>query len=260
MTNVVQIGLPYFEQLLVIMGRVAGLVAALPVFGSRLVPVRIKAALVLALSLVLLPIVQVPALPKDPFAMAAGLGAEFLVGLVLGLGLRALFVGIELAGELMDHQMGLGMAQLFDPASFHQVSVIGQFQSILALLLMVTLDLPVALITALAKSFTLVVPFGAYPSASLVEDVVRILGGAFVVALKLAAPLTAVLLMVNLGLAVLGRAIPQLNVFMLGFPLTIGTGLLMLGVALPWIASCYQDELSRLGELADGLLRSLGHG
>jgi flagellar biosynthetic protein FliR len=260
MTSVVQIVLPQFQSLLVIAARVGGILAAMPLLGSRKVPPHIKAGLVLVLSLVLLPVVRVPGLPGDPLAMTVGLGAEFLVGLVLGLALRILFVGVEIAGELMDHQMGIGMAQLFDPTASHQISLISHFQTVVVSMIFLSLNLHFAVVAAVASSFDLVAPFGASLSANLAADIVRMFGGAFVIALKLAAPLTAALLLVNLGLAVLGRAVPQMNVFMLGFPITIGGGLLALGMALPYMAGLYESVLAGIGEEIDDLLRMLGHG
>lgn len=260
MTTFVHLAIPQFQNLLVILVRVGGILAATPVLGSRTVPARIKAGLVLALGLVLLPIVQVPGLPGDPLLMGAGLTAEFLVGLVLGLGIRVVFTGIELAGELMGTQMGLGVVQLLDPMSSHQTPLVSNFQTVLASLVFVSLNAHFMVVRTVASSFDLVAPFGAGLSATLVEDVVRLSQGMFVIALKLAAPVMATILLLNLILAMLGRTVSQLNVFILSYPLTIAAGFLVMGAALPFTISLYEAEFLRMEETIDGLLRMLGHG
>ncbi len=260
MTNVVHIGLPYFQSLLVILVRIGGIMATFPVLGSGTIPVRIKAGLTLVLGSVLLPIVRVPAPPHDPLLMGVGLGAEFLVGLVLGLGIRVVFSGIELAGELMGTQMGLGVVQLLDPMTAHQTPLVSNFQTILASLVFVSLNVHFMVVRAVANSFDLVAPFGASLSEPLVEDVIRIVQGLFVIALKLAAPVMVTMLLINLAMAILGRTVSQLNVFILSYPITIAAGLLVMGAALPFSVGLYESEFVRLEDTMEGIMRMLGHG
>jgi flagellar biosynthetic protein FliR len=260
MTGVVHLALPQFQSLLVILARIGGILAAFPVLGSRAIPARIKAGFMLVLGSALLPIVRVPTPPGDPLLLGAGLTAEFLVGLVLGLGVRAVFAGIELAGELMGNQMGLGMVQLLDPMASHQVPLISNFQAVLASLVFVSLNAHFMVVRTVASSFDLVTPFGAGLSPSLAEDVIRISQGLFVLALKLAAPVMVVILLINLMMTILGRTVSQLNVFILGHPLTIAAGFLVMGAALPFSVGLYESEFIRLEETIEGLMRMLGHG
>jgi len=258
--QVVHIAIPQFQSLLVILLRISGILAVMPVLGSRTIPARIKAAFVLVLGLALLPVVRVPALPDNALAMGVGLAAEFLIGMVLGLGIRVVFTGIELAGELMGTQMGFGVVQLFDPMSSHQTPLVSNFQTILASMVFVSLNAHFMVVKTVASSFDLVAPFGAGLSAALTEDVVRLSQGLFVIALKLAAPVTATLLLINLILAMLGRTVSQLNVFLLSYPLTIAGGFLAMGAALPFSVALYEAEFVRLEDTMQGLLRMLGHG
>lgn len=260
MTQIVQVALPQFQSLLVILVRIAGIMAALPVLRSRTVPAQIKAALVLMLGLVLLPVVTVPGIPEDPLLVGAGMGAEFLVGMVIGLGVRLLFAAFELAGEVMGTQMGLGVVQLFDPSSAQQTGAISQFQTLMASLIFLSLNAHFMVVQAVAGSFELVPPFGARLSPELADDVVRIAQGMFTIALKLAAPIVATVLLINVGLAILGRTVSQLNVFVMSFPVTIAAGFLVMGAALPFMVGLYEAEFLRLEETIHGLMRLLGHG
>ena len=260
MTHVLHIALPQFQHLLVVLARIAGILAVMPVIGSRSVPPMVKVGLVSALGMALLPVVRVPDLPEDPLRLATGLGAELLVGLVIGMALRLLFAGIELAGDMMSTQMGLGMAQILDPSTSHPAPLISHLYTLLASLIFLSLNAHFLLIQALATSFDLVAPFGASLSENLMEDVIRLSQGMFLIALKLAAPVMVTMLLVNLGMAVIGRSVSQMNVFLLSQPLTITAGLLVMGAGLPFTFSLYESEFIRLEDLLRGLMRMLGHG
>lgn len=260
MTQLLHYAVPQFQSLLIVLVRVGGIMAAIPVLGSRTIPPRLKVALILTMGLVLLPLVAVPRLPEDPLLIGAGLGAEFLVGMVIGLGVRVLFAGFELAGEFMGMLMGLGVVQLFDPSTSYRTAVISQFYTLLATLVFLSMNAHFVMVEAVARSFELVPPFGARLSPALGEDVARISQGMFVIALKLAAPVLTTALLINLAMAILGRAVSQLNVFMLSFPLTIVAGFFVMGASLPFMIGLYHDEFERLEETIHSLLRMLGHG
>nr|MBI3612616.1 flagellar biosynthetic protein FliR [Nitrospirota bacterium] len=260
MTHALHIALPQFQHLLVVLVRIGGLIAVMPIIGSRSAPPMVKLGLALALGLALLPIVRVPDLPEDPLRMAMGLGAELLVGLVIGMALRLLFAGIELAGEMMSTQMGLGMAQLLDPSTSHPSPLISHLYTLLASLIFFSLNAHFLLVQAVASSFDLLAPFGASLSENLMQDVVQLSQGMFLIALKLAAPVMVTMLLVNLGMAVIGRSVTQMNVFLLSQPLTITAGLLVMGAALPFTFSLYESEFIRLDDLLRALMRMLGHG
>jgi flagellar biosynthetic protein FliR len=260
MGHTLQIALPQFQVFMVILIRVGGMLAAWPILGSQIIPLQIKTGLVLMLSIVLFPIVHVPVLPADPLKLGAGMTGEFLIGLVIGLAVRFLFAGVELAGELIGSQMGLSVIQLFDPMTQHQVPVISQFQTVLASLIFLALNVQATVVRVVAESFELIPPFGAHLSTALLGEVLRLSQGLFVIAVKLAAPILAVVLLVNLGLAIMGRSVPQLNVFVTSFPITIAAGLFVMGPALPYGAGLLEFEYGRLYETVSDLMRLLGHG
>ena len=260
MSHILQIALPQFQVFMVILVRVSGILAAWPILGSAIIPLQIKVGLVVTLSIVLFPVIHLPALPTDPLALSAGMAGEFLVGLVIGLAVRFVFAGIELAGELIGSQMGLSMVQLFDPMSSHQTPVVSQFQTVLGSLIFLALNVHATVVRVIAESFQLIPPFGAHVSTALVEEVLRLSQGLFVLAVKLAAPVLAVVLLVNLGLAIMGRSVPHLNVFVTSFPITIAVGLFVMGAALPYGTGLLEFEYGRLYETVYDLMRVLGHG
>jgi flagellar biosynthetic protein FliR len=260
MTQFVHYAVPQFQSLMVIVVRVGGIMAAMPVLASRSIPHQVKAALMLMVGLVLLPLVNVPRLPEDPMLVGAGLGAEFLVGMVIGLGVRVLFAAFQIAGDLMGTQMGLSVVQLLDPGTSQQTAVVSQFYTLVATLVFLSMNAHFLIVEAIAGSFELVPPFGASLSSELGEDVGRISQGMFLIALKLAAPVLTTALLINLAMAILGRTVPQLNVFVMSFPLTIIGGFLVMGAAMPFIVGLSRVEFERLEVTIHGLLRSLGHG
>ncbi|HXF92862.1 MAG TPA: flagellar biosynthetic protein FliR [Nitrospiraceae bacterium] len=260
MTSPMQWAVPEIHSFLALLFRVSGIIAALPLVGSRTVPVQIKIALSVTTSMVLAPVVKPLKMPADPTLLAAGVAGELVVGLAIGLASRLVFAALEIAGELMGVQMGFGVVQLLDPLAAHHAPLLGNLQTIMASLTFLSFDAHIEFLRAIAQSFESIPPFGAGLSPGLVEDFLRLSHNMFLVALKVAAPVLATVVLVNIALAVLGRAVAQMNVLALSFPATIAAGLLMMGLALPHAQVLYQREVIGLGETIRGLLKVLGHG
>ncbi len=260
MNHVLDIAIPQFQSALIVMFRTAGIFAGLPVLGSRTIPMHLKTGLVLLLGLVLAPLLPPMNLPTDPLLLAGGLANEVLIGLVIGLAVRLFFAALELAGDLMGTQMGFSVAQLIDPMTAHQTPLVASVQTVLASLTFLALNAHFLVVRSVATSFDAIAPFTGHLSAGLAEDVLRLTQQVFVVALKLAAPVLATVLVVNLMMAILGRTVPQLNVFVMSFPLTIAAGLAVMALALPYSIGLFESEFIRLDGTLQGLLSMLGHG
>ncbi|MES2534903.1 MAG: flagellar biosynthetic protein FliR [Pseudomonadota bacterium] len=235
--------------------RILGLVSAAPVFGNRSVPVRIKLALGVMLTLVIAP--GVPALPAlDPMS-AAGLlilVQQFIIGLAMGFAMRIVFTAVEMAGELTGLTMGLGFATFFDPMTRGQSSAISQFLSLLAILVFLAANIHLALLATLADSFT-TMPISATPAGALrFQQLAQWGAQIFSAGVQLALPMVAALLITNIALGILTRAAPQLNLFGIGFPVTIGVGFIMIALALPYLAT----PLERLLLDGIGMARQIG--
>ncbi len=254
------LALPEFQSFLVLVSRVGGIVAAFPMLGGRTVPAKIKVALVLMLGVALSPLIRLPPMSQDAIEMTAGLASELLIGLVIGLAVRLVFGALEVAGDLLGTQMGFGAVQLLDPMTDQHSSVINEYFRIIAMLVFLSLNAHMVVVAAIVSSYDAIPPFGARLSSALGEEVLQLSQHMFVVALQLSAPILVVMLLINVLLAMLGRAVAQVNVFVLSFPITIAGGLLVLGLALPYTVTLFEREFMGLHDTIERLLRILGHG
>jgi flagellar biosynthetic protein FliR len=226
--------LDQFIVFMLVLGRVAGILAATPMFGGKLVPTRVKAALAFALTLVLFPILlpKLPPLPSDALSFGIVMVKEALIGISLGLLSQIIFAAVEFCGFIVSSQMGLSIALQFDPTLGMQVSALTVFQNLLAMLLFLTLGAHHLFFSAIVESYQLL-PVGTWHmSGELLKFFTTTVSGIFVLGIKLAAPVMASLLAVTVILGIMARVFPQMNVFMVSMPLNIGLGFLFLGASL----------------------------
>ena len=218
--------------------RILGIFTTAPVWRDRSLPVRLRVGLGLAIAALVVP--GLPAPPVlDPLSWDGLLILlqQVLIGLAIGFVMRLIFTGIELAGELMGMTMGLGFATFFDPRSQGQTSVINQFMTQLALMLFLWSDLHLLLLDSVIDSFQSL-PITAIPLTRTGWAQLAYWGSRiFSIGLQLSLPVVTALLVANMALGVLTRAAPQLNLFSIGFPVTLLTGYLMLGLTLPYWSS-----------------------
>ncbi len=252
--------LPEFQSFLVVASRAGGIVAAMPMLSGRTIPPRVKVALVLMLSMALAPAIQLPPVPPDALAMTAGLASELMIGFVIGMAVRLLFAALEVAGEIVGSQMGFSIAQLLDPMTSHSTPMVGQLFTVIASLVFLSLNAHMMVVAAIVSSYESIPPFGANLSPAVGEEVLHLSQHMFQVAVQLSAPVLVAVLLINILLAMLGRAVTQINIFVLSFPLTIAAGLLVLGLSLSFMVSLLEREFIALHETINGLLRLMGHG
>jgi flagellar biosynthetic protein FliR len=218
--------------------RILGLIAAAPLFGNTAVPVSIKVSLGVLLAAIMAP--AIPALPAaDPMSMAGFLilVQELLVGLALGFSMRIVFAAIEMAGELSSLTMGLGFASFFDPMTAGRSSAVSQFLTLVATMAFLAANAHLVLLQALAESF-ITLPVSSTPiSVGAPLELARWGARIFSAGLQLSLPIVAALLITNVALGILTRAAPQLNIFGIGFPVSLGVGLLVLSLTLPYLGT-----------------------
>lgn len=221
--------------------RIAALLMVMPVIGTQLVPVRVRMYLALAFTLVLMPVL--PAMPQiDALSLQGWLwiGQEVLVGALLGFSLQLFFHAFVVAGQMIAMQMGLGFASMVDPANGISVAVLGQFLLMLVTLLFLAMNGHLVVFEVLAESFV-TLPVG---SGLLLDHYLAIagrLGWVLGAGLPLALPAITALLVVNIAFGVMTRAAPQLNIFAIGFPLTLVLGLVIVWLGMADILAQYQD-------------------
>lgn len=218
-----------------VLARVAGLFSAIPMFGARIVPARVKTPLIFALALLLFPVVKPHDIPVtgDVISLALLVVRETLIGLTLGLLSQFVFSAVEFCGQQVGMQIGLSMATLFDPATQNNVPTMAMFQGALATLVFLALGVHHFFLRGIVESYA-VIPVGAWhTSAGLLKFLVDASTGIFVIAIKLAAPVAVALLATSVALGIVARSFPAMNVFMVSMPLNIGIGFVILGLSLP---------------------------
>jgi flagellar biosynthetic protein FliR len=234
--------------------RVLALLAVAPVLGQARIPARVRIGLAIGIVIVLVP--ALPAPPAVAPGSAAGmviLATQMVIGLAIGFALRLVFVAVEMAGDLIGTQMGLGFAMFYDPGNVQHTPILGQFMGLLATLVFLAINGHLMIIAALAQSFQ-ALPITAAPlGAGLFEVLARYGGIVFAAGLQLALPLIVTMLVVNLALGVLTRAAPQLNIFAVGFPVTLAIGFGALILTLPYFGPLFERTLDAAFLFVNGL-------
>lgn len=230
--------LDQFSVFLLVLLRVSALLVVAPIFGHRNWLARAKIGLAFMVSLILFPMVseQPLDLPEGTFAYAFLMVREVLMGVVLGFSVLLLFVGIQFAGQLAGLQMGFGIVNVIDPASANQLSIMGQFLNILAILLLLTLNGHHMILSGLVTSFETIPLGGVEFQDGLIHKIMALTAQVFVIAIKISAPIMIALFLVTASMGVLARTVPQMNVFIVGFPVQIAVGLGALVASLPLFA------------------------
>ncbi|MBK3867794.1 flagellar type III secretion system protein FliR [Pseudomonas stutzeri] len=241
-------------QFLLPLFRIAALLMSMPLIGTQLVPMRVRLYLAVAIALVLVP--TLPAMPMvDSLSLEALLliAEQLLIGVMLGFVLQLFFHVFIVSGQLLAMQMGLGFASMVDPANGVSVPVLGQFFNMLVVLLFLSVNGHLVVLEILAESFV-TLPVGGGLSTNHFWEVAGKLGWVLGAGLLLVLPAITALLVVNLAFGLMTRAAPQLNIFSIGFPLTLVLGLIIVWIGMADIFAQYQvfvsEALMMLRELA----------
>ena len=250
--------LPMVQAAVLIFTRVGAILLTAPLFSSGSIPVHVKIGLSFMLAVIVFPLVSVNDILVLPLAsLGIAMAGEVLIGVIIGFTARLLFAAVQLAGQLVGFQMGFGIVNVIDPQTSSQVSIIAQFENIITLLIFMAVNAHHWFIMAIAKSFE-VVPLLAFSfTNSLMEALVRLSCDMFVVAAKVAAPIIAILLFTSVALGLLARTVPQMNIFIVGFPLKLAIGLLAVGLTLPLLSTLLRNLFQGLGEDIFVLLRMM---
>jgi len=222
--------------------RILALIAASPLFGNKAVPNSVKVTLGVLLATTIAP--AIPAMPAvQPFSYAGLLIVvqELLIGAAMGFTIRIVFAAVEMAGEISSLTMGLGFASFFDPLTQGRSSAISQFLALIATMAFLSVNGHLVLLSALAESFNSL-PVSATPvSGSGFKQMADWGAKIFSAGLHISLPIVAALLITNVALGILTRAAPQLNLFGIGFPITLGVGFIVVAMTLPYLATPLQN-------------------
>ncbi len=225
------------------------MLTVLPMFSSQVIPVQLRIALGALVALLVTPMIPaVPVAGTSIWWLVKLLFLEMSVGLLLGFVCRFVFYALEIAGGFIATEMGLTLPQEFSPLVSGSTMAPGLLLYWIAMMLLLSLDLHHWMIVGFQKSYALVPFGGAHLKEALLVDVVARSGKVFALALQIAAPVMAVSFLVTVVFAVLGRAVPQMNVFSESFPVRTLLGLFSFGLTCTFMAQHIANYLRRLPE------------
>jgi flagellar biosynthetic protein FliR len=243
---------------LLIFIRLSALMVVLPVLSYPVVPVRIRIALSLVLSMILTPVVDwAYPMVESLLELAVLVIREVLIGLIIGFGAKVIFEGINMAGGFIGRQMGIGIANVMDPTSRQQIPVVSHFWALVMITYFLAIDGHHLLVETMFRNFSKIPLGGGEFPPALGTTIVRSVSHAFFIALKLGLPAMIFLLLVDTAISFTARVMPQMNIFLVTLPLKIGTGIFVLITSLNIFQvvfdSIYGDIVHYLGQIIMGL-------
>lgn len=238
--------------------RIIGLFLTAPLLGNNNIPMQVKVAFAFIISLIFFPLLSAPRLAANPdgLEIILLLLGELGIGLMMGLSAQMLLAAVELAGEVVGFQMGIGMANVFDPSTASQVALLGQIKVVFALLLLVAMDGHHLFIKGLATSYGLVQPGAFALDAFQYEKLLSMSGNIFMLGLTIGAPLIVALLAANISIGLIARTVPQMNVFIVGIPFTIALGMLLMALGFPFFIAAVSGLHDQMQEIILGGLKN----
>ena len=245
------------ELFFLVLLRVSTIVVMIPILGDRTTPVRVKGGLAIFITLLVLPSVDPAAGADDLFALGLRMGGEVLIGIILGFACRLAFTGIQMAGQLVGFQIGFSIVNIIDPLTSEQVSIVAELQYLFAGLLFLGVNGHHMLIQAVSESYSVLPVLGFHMTGELAQSLVDLSRNMFVIAVKISAPIVVALLFANIGLGLIARTVPQMNVFIVGFPLQIAIGLIGIGLTIPVFLQIVEGLFSNLPAEMGLLLRAM---
>jgi flagellar biosynthetic protein FliR len=225
--------------------RIGACLMVAPLFGARFVPARTRIVLAVAITALVVPLLPAPAIAPFSGEGFVVVAQQLLIGIALGFALQIVFDALGLAGQLLANSMGLSFAFNVDPLRGSSTAALGQLYIILATLVFLALDGHLALIQVLVDGFK-PMPIGSSLPSDALWSIVMWGGTLFSGAISIALPGVTALLIVNLGFGVISRAAPSLNLFAVGFPISLVVGLLVV--------------LAGMGPLVEGISQLIGQG
>lgn len=222
---------------LLVLTRTSGIFLIAPFFGSLNVPVQLRAGAAVAMAIVTFPVIvekTVVTAPESILMFGGSVIQELFIGWLIGFVAYVSFAAINMAGKIMDMQVGFSVANVMDPTSGQQQPLIGSFLYNLAVIYFLVVNGHHVIISALFDSFNRIPLDGVIWNEALASFIGDITTGVLLVGMKIAMPVTFSILLVNVGMGILARTMPQMNIFVVGIPLHLTIGSFMLAMLLPF--------------------------
>ncbi len=248
-----------FQAFLICLARVAGFMSAIPVLYARQTPAQIKIGLTLLISLILFPIMgpKFPVIPFEVIPFALFVVNESLLGFLIGLVARLIFTSVQFGGRIIGFQMGFAMANVMDPQMGEQSSLISQFQNVFAILIFLAIDGHHLFLHAAVRSYEYLPPGNLNFSGEAIPYLIDLSSKMFVLGIQFSVPIIVLLLLSSLSLGFMSRIFPQLNVFLLSFPLNISISFIVIGLTLSMTYIILRREFDDLPNRILSLLQYL---
>ncbi|MDZ4724412.1 MAG: flagellar biosynthetic protein FliR [candidate division Zixibacteria bacterium] len=260
MFDFVNFGAEKLQLFLLIILRISGLFFFAPVIGDKTLPMALKVGLAILLSGILVSTMGGTELPSvlSTVDLAALAFREILVGALIGFFFMLLFLGVQAGGSIVGYQIGLSIANVIDPSTESEQSIIGQFWFILAVLIFLCINGHHLIIQAFVDSYQVMPAGQASMGSGAGELMISYTAYVFVIALKLASPALVTLFLTDIALATVSKMMPTMNVFIVGFAVKIGAGIAVLGLSLPVFSYVLEKTSLYLNSELAVLLSALG--
>ena len=250
-----------FQVFLLIMVRMFTMLAVAPMFSSGTIPFRIRAITAVYISVSIFPMVAkyIGKIPESMFDYALMVGSEALIGILIGFMMSIIFASFQLAARFFSFQMALGIAEVIDPLSEVGITIVGQLWTVMGLMVFIAIQGPQLMIIATYDSYKAIRLFKIISdSRTMFEALTSSFVAMFVIALKLSFPILATLFVLSVTLGMLAKAAPQMNIFMLGLPIQIGVGFIVMVLVIGAIVLGMSNALTSAIENLMRFIHALG--
>jgi flagellar biosynthetic protein FliR len=250
------------EGFFLVLTRLSVMVFMLPFFNTRVFPALVKAGLSLVLAIILFPVLSMgnSTFPGSLTAFAGLMAVELIVGMTLGLMVMAVFEGVRLMGQVVGFETGFAIANVFDPQSGAQISLLANFAFFVSMTLFLLFNGHHVLIQAMKESFELL-PVGSMTmNPALVGQMLAVTSDIFVIALKIGAPAIAALFLTKVAFGLVTKLIPQMNIMIVAFPVQIAVGLFFFSICLTVLLHFMETHVEQLGAFLVGIMNLMAPG
>ncbi|MBU1052884.1 MAG: flagellar biosynthetic protein FliR [Proteobacteria bacterium] len=241
---------------LFILIRIGVILFMMPFFSSKVIPVMVKAGLTIILAIILFPVSgpYTAVYPDSPLGMGILIIGELIIGLILGLLVQLFFEGIRIMGQIAGMQIGFSIANVLDPQSGIQSSILSNIAYLLAIVLFLILNGHHIIFNAIRESFAIIQPGSVHINKQVFTEVLKRSGEMFSIAIQIGAPVIATILFIQIAFGLITRLLPQMNVMVVAFPVQIATGLIFFGISL-WVMLHFIEKY--LGNLNTQLIKTM---
>ncbi len=257
MTDLFGLTAAQFETFVLIFLRVSTMLFVFPVFSAPQIPQLLRLGFGLIIAFLLYRTVPTVHLSPDLYGLALAGASQVVLGLIVGFVASLVFTGIEFAGQLIDLQIGFAVANVINPTTQQNITIIGEFQLAIATLVFLATNSHYLLLEGIAGSFNLLPLPYINLDPGVAGNVTLFFTQAFLIVFKIAAPVVIALFLTNIALAFMARVAPQMNVFVVGLPIQVGVGLIVMAFSIQLLGTVGPQLFATVAQQMDAVMRGL---